>query len=166
MAGKAVVSKNAVKHGAYSEALTMLMEEPEGFTKLRAGMVDSLHPVGPLEENLVDRMSSLWWRMERTKMVANQDLRMGARNRLKGTLRTMMSESDPFEEAATKDRDECRFLGAWDFDRQDRLLRHEVSLEKSFFRVAHELERLQAHREGGFVSSPLVGDLNIFGAQD
>ena len=38
LAGKAAVSKNAVKHGAYSEALTMLLEEPESFTTLKAGI--------------------------------------------------------------------------------------------------------------------------------
>lgn len=165
LAGKAAVSKNAVKHGAYSEALTMLRESPESFATLRAGMVESFRPVGAMEENLVERMASLWWRMERAKMVANQSLWMSARRRLKGSLEDML-EMDPFNEAVALDKDECRFPGAWDYDKQERLLRHEVSLERSFFRVVHELERLQARREGGPVPPAMVGDLNLFGAQD
>ena len=56
--GKAKVATNAVKHGAYSEALTMLLESPESFATLRAGMVESFRPVGAMEENLVERMAS------------------------------------------------------------------------------------------------------------
>jgi hypothetical protein len=127
LAGKAKVSQNAVKHGAYAEALTMLLENPESFATLRAGMVESFRPVGAMEA---------------------------------------MLEMAPFNEAVALDKDECRFPGAWDYDKQERLLRHEVSLEKSFFRVVHELERLQARREGGPVPPAMVGDMNLFGAQD
>jgi hypothetical protein len=127
-AGKAAaVSKNAVTHGAYSEALTMLLETPESFATLRAGMVESFRPVGPMEENLVDRMASLWWRMERAKMVANQSLWMNARRHFKGSLEDMLEmdpfNMDPFNKATALDQDECRFPGAWDHDKQERFLR-------------------------------------------
>jgi len=165
LAGKAKVSQNAVRHGAYSEALTMLLESPEDFASLRSGIGDTLRPVGALETNLVDRMASLWWRMERAKMAANQSLWMSARRRFKGSLEDML-EMDPFNETVALDKDECRFPGAWDYDKQERLLRHEMSLERGFFKTLHELERLQARREGGPVPPAMVGDLNLFGAQD
>ena len=165
-AGKAKVSQNAVKHGAYSEALTMLLETPEEFQALKAGLVETLRPAGPMECRMVDRLASLWWRMDRAKTVANQDLWMNARSRLKGTLLAFVEDSDPFEEAAALDRDECRLPGAWNQDRQDRLLRHELAMERSFFRTLHELERVQARRQGFPVPPVPSVDLNVSGAQD
>ena len=165
-AGKAKVSRNAEKHGAYSEALTMLLEAPEEFQALKAGLVETLTPAGPMECRLVERLASLWWRMERAKAVANQSLWMNARSRLKGSLLAFMEDMDPFEEAAATDRDECRLPGAWDEDRQERLLRHELTMERSFFRTLHELERLHARRQGFIVPPVPSVDLNISGAQD
>lgn len=167
-AGKAKVSKNAEKHGAYSEALFMLGEDQGAFDELRRGLVETIKPVGPMECRMVERLASLWWRMERTKTAANQDLWMGARIRLKPTLERVWASSpdDPFEEATALDKDECRFPGAWDMDRQDRLLRHEMTLERAFFKTLHELERVQARRHGVTVPTVPVLDLNISGPQD
>ena len=170
-AGKAKVSKNAERHGAYSESLSMLLEKPEEFEKLRRGLVEDLRPTGPMEENLVERLVSLWWRMDRAKVVANQALWMGARHRLRPTFmrfRASVEEErmDPFEEGEFLDADECRLNGAWDQDRQERLLRHELTLERSFFRTLHELERIQARRDGLAVPPPLTLDVNITGTQD
>lgn len=165
-AGKAKVSRNAVKHGAYSEALTLLLESPEDFHSLRSGLVDTLKPLGPMEERLVDRLASLWWRMERTKMAANQALWMAGRNNLSDPFPVLSGSLGMMEEAVALDADECRLSGAWDHDGQERLLRHELTLERSFFRTLHELERLQARRQGVIVPPPPVLDLNISGAQD
>jgi hypothetical protein len=104
--------------------------------------------------------------MDRAKTVANQSLWMEARSRLKGTLGAFFENMDPFEEAAAVDRDECRLPGAWEDDRQERLLRHEMTLERAFFRTLHELERLQARRQGFIVPPVPSVDLNVSGAQD
>jgi len=161
-AGKLATSRNAVKHGAYSEALAMLMEAPEGFTALRSGLVETFHPVGPMEVNLVDRMASLWWRMERAKVAANQSLWMTAkRNTLEFPL--TFGQAD---ELMNLEANECRVSGAWNHDTQERLLRHELTLERSFFRLLHELERLQARRAGVAVPPPLTLDVNLTGTQD
>jgi len=165
-AGKAKVSTNAVKHGAYSEALFMLLEKEEDFQALKGGLVETLQPVGPMETRMVERLASLWWRMERTKTAANQSLWMNARNRLKGSLEYMVEASGIWEEAAATDRDECRFPGAWSYDTQERLLRHEMTLERAFFKTLHELERVQARRQGQPVAPVATLDLNLSGAQD
>ena len=161
-AGKAVVAKNAVRHGAYSEALTMLLENPEDFAALHAGLVADLHPEGPMEKNLVDRMASLWWRMERTKTAANQSLWTRAKW---NTLETPVSFGKA-DDIMHLENDECRLGGAWDREKQERLLRHELTLEKSFFRSLHELERLQARRNGQAVPPPLAFDVNLTGTGD
>jgi hypothetical protein len=132
--GKAISSHNAVKHGAYSESLTMLLECPEEFEKLNAGMMDSLRPVGPMEAAIVDRMASLWWRAERAKRTANQVLWMAAKARLLDPLPPL--DSPILIARATEmaiEADSCRLANAWDIDRQERLLRHEVMLEREFF---------------------------------
>jgi len=43
----------------------------------------------------------------------------------------------------------------------ERLQRHEGQLERSFYRTLHELERLQARRQGQAVMPPVVLDVNI-----
>jgi hypothetical protein len=164
--GKAISSKNAVKHGAYSEALTMLLECPEEFGALNAGMMDSLRPVGPMETAIVDRMASLWWRAERAKRTANQDLWMAAKSRLLDPLPPL--DSPVLIARATEmaiEADSCRLANAWEIERQERLLRHELMLEREFFRLSHELERLQRRRLGETVPLPVGVDLNVSGAE-
>ncbi len=164
--GKAVVSMNAVKHGAYSEALTLLLESPEDFQALRSGMVDTLKPQGLMETRLVDRLASLWWRMDRAKMAANQALWMAGRRGLSDPLAGLFKDLAMMGEAEALDADECRVSGAWNHDTQERLLRHELTLERSFFRGLHELERIQAKRQGHAVLPAVSVDLNISGPQD
>lgn len=164
--GKMAVSRNAVRHGACSEALTLLLENPEDFHALRSGMVDTLKPMGPLEERLVERLASLWWRMERTKMAANQALWMSAKRTILDPFRDLLGPGGELGEAIALDADECRMESAWNHDSQERLLRHELTLERSFFRGLHELERLQARRQGQPVLPALSVDLNLSGAQD
>ena len=161
-AGKAVVAKNAVKHGAYSEALTILLESPESFTSLHAGLVETYRPAGPMETGLVDRMASLWWRMERAKVAANQSLWMAAkRNALDAPM-----VFDRTDELMNREALECRMAGAWDHETQERLLRHELTLEKSFFHSLHELERLQGRRQGEAVPPPMVLDVSLTGTDN
>jgi hypothetical protein len=153
---------NAVRHGAYSEALTMLLEDPGAFAELRSGLMNTLHPVGPLEVGLVNRMASHFWRAERAKVAGNQALWMAAKQE---TL-----SSSPFlvgtgwmGECMALEADECRMASAWNHDIQARLLHHELTLERSFLRLLHELERIQARRQGQSVPPPVAVDVIISG---
>lgn len=159
-AGKAASSRNAVRHGAYAEALTMLLEAPQDFSALHGGLVSTLRPEGHLEAALVDRLASLWWRMGRAKLAANQTLWMAAK---RNTLPDPFSRDAllGFGQALALDEDECRIGGAWGHEGQERLLRHEMTLERGFFRTLHELERLQGRRHGQPVPLPLAVDLNF-----
>ena len=163
--GKARVATNAVRHGAYSEALFMLGEREEDFQKLKAGMEETLSPSGPLETAMVERLVSLWWRMDRAKTAANQFLWMKARKTLNLHLQ-YPEDRGLLGEALAMDADECRFAGGWNIEDQERLLRHEMTLERAFFKTLHELERVQAMRQGA--NLPLIPqlDLNISGLQD
>jgi len=160
LAGKAASSMNALRHGAYAEALTMLLEAPEAFQAIKDGLVDTLRPSGHLEESLVDRLASLWWRMGRAKLAANQALWMAAkRNTLPDPLKRDIIMG--FGQSLALDEDECRTGGAWNHEGQERLLRHEMTLERAFYRSLHELERIQARRHGQHEVPPLAADLNL-----
>ena len=161
--GKAAVAMNAVKHGAYSEAITMLLENPEDFDTLRAGMELTFQPKGPMEDGLVDRMASLWWRMDRAKVAANQDLLEAAMANL---ITPPPRNSDANALQLREQKNHCRVNGAWNYDKQERLLRHEMTLERSFFHLLHELERIQSRRQGQNVLPPAVLDVNLNLNQD
>ena len=54
-----------------------------------------------------------------------------------------------------------------DFSRSDnlsKLRRYETQIERSFFRALHELQRLQAARQGQPVVAPLALDVNVSAA--
>ena len=147
--GKVAVGRNATKHGAFSEAVLVLGEDPAAFEALHDGMVESLQPVGPLEEQLVGRMASLWWRTQRVGKVEREGLEYA--------LRKHEATSTPSLVAT------CGVMAFGDGHHQERLLRYESQLERSFFRLLHELERIQARRKGDAVLPPVVMDVNLNG---
>jgi hypothetical protein len=149
--GKTTASRNAIRHGAYSEAILILGEDQAAFDTLRDGMADSLNPVGPLEEHLVDRLSSMWWRMQRAGKAEREALKAAADC-------AQRQQSRPLAEPA-----HVAFF-TWTANgggHLDRLCRYETQLEKSFFRILHELERTQGRRLGQGVLPPVVVDVNI-----
>ena len=151
--GKAVVARNAMKHGAFSEAIPILGEDPAEFEAHFDGMVAAFQPLGALEEALADRLSRLWWRLERVGRAEREGLRTALGKELR---RCQVEQvSNPAQLAF--------FLSmiVGDGHHTERLQRHENQLERSFFRVLHELERLQARRQGQAVIPPVVVDVNI-----
>ena len=63
--GKSVVARNAMKHGIFAAVPVIPGEEPEAWEAHRAGVVESLTPVGLLEVNLAERAALLLWRLQR-----------------------------------------------------------------------------------------------------
>src|SRR5262249_36964503 len=64
--GKAVVSRNALKHGAYSSLPVIPgFERAEDWEAPGAGVLDSLGPRGALEGRLAERVALLLWRLDR-----------------------------------------------------------------------------------------------------
>lgn len=65
-AGKAISSKNAMRHGIFSNAAVLEeIEDEEQFKQFSAKFFEELQPVGIVESTLVDRMVSLQWRLTR-----------------------------------------------------------------------------------------------------
>src|SRR5262245_2067625 len=63
--GKLVVARNATRHGIFSSVPVIPGESPEQWEAHRAGVVESLAPVGLLEVNLAERAALLLWRLQR-----------------------------------------------------------------------------------------------------
>lgn len=148
--GKAIVSRNALKHGGYStqsEATPYLGEDPAEFEELHSGFVLSLNPVGVLEQELVGKMASAWWRLLRAGRAEREGLEYA--------MRKQGSSSTPVLSAF------CGQMMFGDGHYTERLLRYEGQMEKGFLRLLHELERLQARRQGQGVPVPMVVDVNI-----
>ena len=74
--GKTIVARNAIKHGIFATVPVIPGECPDSWEAHRAGVIDSLAPVGLLEVNLAERAALLLWRLQRlaryeTEMVAS-----------------------------------------------------------------------------------------------
>jgi hypothetical protein len=63
--GKVVVARNATRHGIFSSVPVVPGECPEAWEAHRAGVVESLAPVGLLEVNLAERAALVLWRLQR-----------------------------------------------------------------------------------------------------
>lgn len=63
--GKAVVARNAVKHGLLSTRTFVEDEEQEIYEDFCEGLFENLNPGGSFENFLVDRIISTAWRLRR-----------------------------------------------------------------------------------------------------
>src|SRR5262245_63946044 len=63
--GKAIVSRNATRHGIFAAVPVIPGECPQTWEAHRSGVVESLTPVGLLEVNLAERAALLLWRLQR-----------------------------------------------------------------------------------------------------
>ena len=67
--GKAISSKNALRHGLLSRAALLPDEDPEAFADLQRGIEADLDPAGEIECRLVDRVTMAIWRLARAQRV-------------------------------------------------------------------------------------------------
>jgi hypothetical protein len=63
--GKAAASRNALRHGLLSKDVLLPWEDGEALRELDEGLRTELHPVGNLENLLVDRIVAAVWRLRR-----------------------------------------------------------------------------------------------------
>ena len=63
--GKAVASKNAMRHGLLARDVVIKGEDPEAFDAMQEALVLELAPEGAIEEQLVDRIAAALWRLRR-----------------------------------------------------------------------------------------------------
>lgn len=134
-AGKAISRLNAMKHGIYSEVTSIDGESDAELVALGKRLRADLAPVGELELILADKIVSTAWRLRR----------------LTGL------EASMFEQEEVRHRAFNGLTG----ERMLRLSRHEATLERALYRALHELQRLQASRNGQAVTPPEVVDVTV-----
>lgn len=176
--GKAVASKNALKHGLLSRQVVLPDEDPAEFEDFRRRLMDDLKPTGELETVFAERIMLGAWRLRRVvrleaAVIRSQESELQAFPDL-ATLMTAASrvpappsaaaQASPAVEAQA--RSELSVYTAMVRDANgtnqlERLRRYETTIEKSLLSSVHELERLQGRRRGDTVDSPQVVDLNV-----
>ena len=189
--GKAISSKNALRHGLLSRAALLPDEDPEAFADLQRGIEADLDPAGEIECRLVDRVTMAIWRLARAQRVeasvfahrmADQRAHLAAsdaRSCESYVLTEVLAKpnreiTDPERressleraQAAGAERDGEVLGGAFIADAESsnalsKLSRYETAHERSLSRALHELQRLQAARAGQVVSLPAVLDIDI-----
>ena len=77
--GKNVVKWNALKHGLLSAEVVIEVgdghEDKTEFKKMFVQLHEDLHPVGVLEEMLVERIAICYWRLRRVIRCENGEIR-------------------------------------------------------------------------------------------
>jgi hypothetical protein len=153
--GKAAVSKNAVKHGLFTDAVVTGETEAE-YEAFRGELLAELAPRGVMELLLAERVVSLWWRLIRAERMQNQAIEdmivlfvtnNTSRSCREYHIRDHGIQPDdpefdlddlPLGRIGNKDFANCRLL--------DRMLLYERRIESSLNRAMKELKSFQTIR--------------------
>ncbi len=141
--GKTVVALNGTKHGLLSREVLIKGEREADLMAFGDGLRAQLAPFGELEDLLVDRIIATAWRLRRSGALEAR------------LLSDTHSDGTVFENVLP-----------WDSDRKklQLLSRYEAALERAFYKALHEVQRLQAARDGRIVPVPQVVDVTMSGA--
>ena len=131
--GKAVSRYNALKHGLLSEQVLINGEDDNTLLELEKRLRNELSPATEMELLLVDRIASNIWRLKRALSFE------------KGSVLCIP--------------DDETMLGL--MHDSDRFFRYEIMLERSIYKALHELQLLQASRNGERVPLPISIDVDV-----
>lgn len=134
--GKAVVALNAMKHGLLSEVTLIEGETEKDLVGFGQRLRTQLAPVGELEILLVDRVISNAWRLRRVVRMEGAFIEEGGRD----------------------------FHAFSHFGHEKKMTafsRYETTLERGLYKALHELQRLQAARDGATVPPPVAADVEV-----
>ena len=160
-AGKAIASRNAVRHAVLSQSPVIPdVETEEDWQTHRTHLFDDLDPHGALEEALADQIAFTLWKLRRVAFYqavktrwhidqAESDLALAdayaAGTVAKGEFH--QPDSDRVYGAEL-----LRMLPA--ADTLTKIMRYEAHLHRQYIQTLHELEAIQLRRQGG--QSPLA----------
>lgn len=151
--GKAVSRYNALKHGILSQEVLLEDENGADLTVLGRKLRAELAPDTELELVLVDRITANVWRLRRVLQIEREmmedDISDGG-FLLTGAKKTLGS-------ALGYDFTHCDTYG--------KLIRYEASIERGIYKALHELQRLQAVRNGERIAPPVTVDVDVSGDQ-
>jgi hypothetical protein len=131
--GKANASKNAIKHGIFSNAILLKSESRSEYDSLLNGLHEYFKPVGMFEEVLVEKLAVLIWRYRRLVNTETSEIQGGG-----FTLELDSKDSSVL----------------------NRFPRYETSIDRGIDRTLSQLERYQRMRWGQPVVPPIKVDLS------
>lgn len=152
-AGKAVASRNALKHGLLSKVVLLPGDDGVAFQRLTREMRAALAPLGDLEIFLADRVITSAWRLRRALQIERDMMTADLENRLMWW--TM------HEDESTPKPTLGQVVGQCEDEGLGKVTRYESHLERTFYRALHELQRLQAVRSGTSVPPPAALHLDV-----
>lgn len=164
-AGKAVVSRNAVRHGAYAAPDIALPNEAPGmWTEFSDAVIDNLAPEGAVEEALAQRVAISLWRLRRIPLAEALAVGREARKFVKAEEdRRKWIEQDrealpeghfyrPGPPPTTEIVAPTEVLPPEAMRKE--LVRYEAHLNRQLMHALHELEAMQQRRNGN--TTPLA----------
>jgi hypothetical protein len=160
--GKAVVSQNAIRHGLLATETLLPDEDTVIFDDFHQRLSNDLKPVGGLEELLIDRIVSSAWRLNRLMRIEVSMLR----GEIEGIRQEQeqKDEDPPWLLTINKRPRTSHPLGLAFRYREDtvaKMSRYEATLERGLYSALHELQRIQATRNGASVSLPAAIDIDV-----
>jgi hypothetical protein len=131
--GKAIASRNALKHGIFSNVLLLTSESRDDYDPILNGLYEHFKPIGTLEEALVEKLAVLLWRYRRLISTESAEIEAGG---------------SPLE----FDSKDSKILNQFP--------RYEAAIERSFDRTLAQLERIQRMRLGQPVAPAIKVDIS------
>ncbi len=158
--GKEVSKYNALKHGILTETVS---EYEQSFSKDVMDRLNSqFQPVGVLEKILVDRIAVYYVKLFRGAKAENEYMQ-SILNPHQSYVKDLMPAPSFSEVIVTN-------VGYTPIVKQEAVeklsgtyLRYEIALENRMYKAIHELQRLQAVRNGEKVPPPLAIDVDVSG---
>ncbi len=131
--GKAIVARNAVRHGLLGEQIIVEGEDRARFARHRDAMLRALVPVAEVGVTLAERLIGLSWRLQRVQRLQVQAFEALCAGPVEGPAEEGSDEELALGRIVVKDFAEARVL--------DRLLMYERRLEHSLCRMLGELRK-------------------------
>lgn len=144
--GKTVSKYNAIKHGILTKDIVLPEENAEELKELGKKLRTELAPVNEMELILVERITANTWRLKR--------LLKAEREMIEDDMHTSFEDKN-FGKALSYD-----FVN---YDTYGKFARYEASIERGIYKSLHELQRLQASRNGGSTPLPIAIDIDVSG---
>jgi hypothetical protein len=126
--GKARSSRNALKHGLTAQAFALLPgEDADAYAALLAGLVRRYRPADELAAHLVQRLASVMWRQQRADRLEAEVLAQLEQRHDSSYIGGYVLPSSPH---------------TWDAARFSAVQRQQARLDRTFFQLLDELDRL------------------------
>jgi hypothetical protein len=152
--GKAISRFNAIKHGILSKEVLISGEEASILNDFGESINLELQPVGPVEEIIVDRIISSFWRLRRALEIEKNTMEWNKEYmELDFGLGGMSLRPTEQQNSRKAIRDMIHN------ETIEKIMRYETTIERGIFRALHELERMQARRNGKDTIPPLALDV-------